>query len=525
MTLTGKNFVAGQLAGAGPTTFRAVDPATATELPTDFHEATPAEVNQAAEAADRAFATYRNTTPAERADFLDSIADEITALGEDLVERCTAETGLPAGRIRGERGRTSGQLKLFAQVLREGSWVDARIDPADPDRKPNPKPDVRSVQRPLGAVGVFGASNFPLAFSVAGGDTASALASGCPVVVKGHPSHPGTCELIAGAIDTAIKKHRLSSGVFSLLQGQGHEVGMAIVNHPAIKAIGFTGSFGGGKALFDAANRRPEPIPVYAEMGSTNPVFILPEALRERGEEIAAGLTASVNLGVGQFCTNPGIVFLSGEEPATEFQRTLSTQFTERESEVMLNRGIQRAFVEGTAQLGGAAGVATLAHGQENNAGYRGVAQLFGARAEKFLQQDELEEEVFGPSTIVFTAAAKEELLAAARKLRGHLTASLFGTEADLDEYTELIDILDRKVGRLIVNNFPTGVEVGYAMVHGGPFPATTDSRSTSVGTAAIRRFTRPVCYQNFPQRLLPAALRDDNPLNIYRLVNGKLTR
>jgi alpha-ketoglutaric semialdehyde dehydrogenase len=525
MELTGGNYIAGVVSSEGTNTFQAVNPGNATALPTLFYEATLEEVNTAVIKADDAFAVYGKKSGAEKAAFLDAIADEILNLGDALIVRCCAESGLPVARITGERGRTTGQLKLFASLLREGSWVDARIDHAIPDRQPLPKVDIRSMQRPLGAVGVFGASNFPLAFSVAGGDTASALASGCTVVVKGHPSHPGTCEMIAAAINSAGVKSGMPKGVFSLVQGQSVDVGMAIVTHPLIKAIGFTGSNKGGKAIFDAANNRPEPIPVYAEMGSSNPVFILPNALKQNGPEIAQGLTNSVTLGVGQFCTNPGIVFLENHAVLPEFKQAVSQNFEQVEAGIMLNSGIKNAFDKGVDSLTNKQEVSLLAKGKENKEGYKGTAHVFETSAKNFLRENYLEEENFGPSTITITADSKEELLAAARKLQGHLTATIFGTEEDLASYAELIEILEQKVGRLIFNNYPTGVEVCHSMVHGGPFPATTNSRSTSVGTGAISRFTRPFCYQNFPNHLLPDELKNENPLQIFRWEDGLIKK
>lgn len=526
MTLTGKNYIAGSVSSKGETTFKAINPSDATELETTFHEATIDEVNEAVLKAHEAFAIYRKKSGKEKALFLDAIADEILNLGDDLIALASAETGLPIGRITGERGRTMGQLKLFATVLREGSWVDARIDTALPDRQPLPRADIRYMQIPLGAVGVFGASNFPLAFSVAGGDTASALASGCPVVVKGHPSHPGTCELVAMAINKASEKTNMPKGVFSMVQGASVEVGMAIVNHPHIKAIGFTGSTKGGIAIFQAANNREEPIPVYSEMGSANPVFILPEALKTRSEDIAKGLTGSVALGVGQFCTNPGLVFLNNDENLQNFQKLTVKHFEETEAGTMLNKGIKSAFDNGIEHLASnKVDVKLLAKGKSSLEGFKGSAHLFETTAKTFISRDYLEEENFGPSTISVIADSKEELLASAKKMKGHLTATLFGTENDLNNYTDLIDILEQKVGRLIINDFPTGVEVCHAMVHGGPFPATSNSRSTSVGTAAIYRFTRPVCYQGFPENLLPDELKSDNPIGIMRLFNGDYKR
>ncbi|WP_111307906.1 aldehyde dehydrogenase (NADP(+)) [Confluentibacter sediminis] len=523
MILTGKNYIAGIRSSEGKTTLKGVNPSNGLELPTTFYEATIDEVNKAAEKAHEAFVVYRKKSGYEKALFLDAIADEILNLGDDLIARCSAESGLPSGRIMSERARTTYQLKLFATVLREGSWVDARIDTAIPDRQPLPRADIRYMQKPLGVVGVFGSSNFPLAFSVAGGDTASALASGCPIVVKAHPSHPGTCELVAMAINNAAEKTGMPKGVFSMVHGASVEVGMAIVNHPHIKAIGFTGSTRGGTAIFHAANKREEPIPVYAEMGSTNPVFILPEALKERSEEIAKGLTDSVTLGVGQFCTNPGLVFLNNDAHVANFQNLTIKHFEEAEAGPMLNKGIKSAFDNGIEHLASnKVEVKLLAKGKSSSEGFKGSAHLFETTAKSFIIRDYLEEEHFGPSTISVIADSREELLASAKKMKGHLTATLFATESDLANYTDLIEILEQKVGRLIINDFPTGVEVCYSMVHGGPFPATSNSRSTSVGTAAITRFTRPICYQNFPENLLADELKTENPLGIMRLFNGE---
>jgi NADP-dependent aldehyde dehydrogenase len=416
-------------------------------------------------------------------------------------------------------------LKLFASLLKDGSWVEARIDTAEPNRQPIPKPDIRSMQRALGPVGVFGSSNFPLAFSVAGGDTTSALAAGCTVVFKAHPAHPGTCELIASAILAAIKKTNMPDGTFSMVHGKSFDVGMTIVKHPLIKAIGFTGSYRGGKAIFDAAMQRPEPIPVYAEMGSTNPVFILPGALKEKGNEIAKGLTASVTMGVGQFCTNPGLVFWEESGSAVQFQKIASESFQNVVSAPMLTPAIQKAFHDGVEKLSQHSNIQVLAKGKTEGNGFQGGAVLLQTSVQNYLNDEHLQEEVFGPSTLAVTANKKEELLEAAQKLHGHLTATLWATEDDLMNYSKLIAILERKVGRLIINGFPTGVEVCHSIVHGGPFPATTDLRSTSVGTLAIKRFTRPVSYQNFPNRILPDELKNENPLGIWRLENGEMKK
>lgn len=517
--LTGKNIIGGSLSGEATTVFKAENPANAALLEPGFHEATEAEVVRAVEKAAQAFETYRNKSGKERADFLDAIAEEIMALGDELISRCTAETGLPEARLTGERGRTVNQLKLFARYVREGSWVEARIDKADPTRTP-PKVDIRSMQKALGPVGVFGASNFPLAFSVAGGDTTSALAAGCTVVFKAHPAHPGTCEMVGLAISKAAKKTGMPDGTFSMVHGKSTAVGMAIVKHPAIKAVGFTGSYRGGKALFDVAASRPVPIPVYAEMGSTNPVFILPKAMRERQEAIAKDLAGSVTLGVGQFCTNPGLVFYEAQADK-KFTESLSQNLQESAPGVMLTSYIQQAYQAGVEKLKGTSGIETLTKVKPMPEGHYAAAYLFQTRGETFLNDQQLEEEVFGPSTLAVHVDDKAQLMRVASALGGHLTATIHATEEDLQEYAELISILEQKVGRLIINGYPTGVEVTHAMVHGGPFPATTDSRTTSVGTDAIKRFARPVCYQGFPQSHLPDELKDNNPLKIWRLVDG----
>jgi NADP-dependent aldehyde dehydrogenase len=444
------------------------------------------------------------------------------ALGDQLIKRCIEETGLAEVRLIGERARTVNQLYLFSALIKEGSWVDARIDTADPSRKPLPKPDLRSMQKALGPVGVFGASNFPLAYSVAGGDTCSALAAGCTVIIKAHPAHPGACELVAQAILNAIKKCNMPDGTFSMVHGQSTEVGLAIVRHPLIKAIGFTGSFRGGKALFDEANKRTEPIPVYAEMGSTNPVFILPGALKERGKDIARDFASSVTLGVGQFCTNPGLVILQQSESQKEFISNVSKHIEDTTAGVMLTEGIRNNFEQGVNILQTLSGVDEVASGKKSEAGYSASAHFFESDVKNFLTNHTLEEEVFGPSTLAITASNKNELIQAANKIHGHLTASVIGTDKDLEEHRDLINILEQKAGRLIINGYPTGVEVNHAMVHGGPFPATTDSRTTSVGTASITRFSRPVCYQNFSNTLLPDELKVNNPLKIWRLLNGE---
>lgn len=504
--------------------FQGINPATGESLPGFFQESTADEVAQACEQAKEAFGEYRKKSGADKARFLEQIALEIEAIGDELLTQAQAESGLPLARLTGERGRTTGQLRLFAEYLREGSWVDARIDTALPDRQPLSRPDLRQMLRPLGPVGVFGASNFPLAFSVAGGDTASALAAGCPVVVKAHPAHPGTSQLVGDAIRQAVSACGLPAGTFALVHGRTTAVGMAILEHPAVKAIGFTGSFRGGKALFDAAARRPEPIPVYAEMSSTNPVFFLPKILEEKGGPLAMAYINSVTLGVGQFCTNPGLAVVQQSAEADAFVQEAGKAVTQTQPAPMLTQGIQRAFTEGISKLSQAAGVQVLAQATAVESFAHGTPTLLTTTANTLLANPHLAEEVFGPGSVLVKADSREQLLAVARGLEGHLTATVYGTDDELLDYADLLEILEQKVGRLLINGFPTGVEVSHAMQHGGPYPATTDSRSTSVGTNAILRFARPVCYQNFPDALLPDELKEANPLRIWRLVNGNWT-
>jgi NADP-dependent aldehyde dehydrogenase len=525
MDLHGKNFIGGNLSAKGTVDFMAINPVTGEKLTASFREAVSAEIDEAARVASTAYEEYRSL-PAERiAGFLDRVAEEIVALGPELIARAQAETALPEARLTGERGRTVNQLKMFADLVREGSWVDACIDRAVPDRKPLPKPDLRRMLIPIGPVAVFGASNFPLAFSVAGGDTASALAAGNPVVVKAHPAHPGTSELVARSIRTAIDKTGLPSGIFSMVQGAGHEVGLHLVRHEATRAVAFTGSLKGGKALFDAAAARPAPIPVYAEMGSTNPVFVLPGALKTRAAEIAEGLIQSVTLGVGQFCTNPGLVFgLQGEHLAafTEKAAQLVAAFAPG---TMLYEAIWNRFRQGAEEVQGTPGVRVTAQSATKGKPGQAQAMLFATDAKTFLRERELSEELFGPSTLVVSCGAADELERVARELPGQLTATIHGTEEDLEQNKNLVAILREKAGRLVFNGFPTGVEVCPSMHHGGPWPATTDAHFTSVGTAAIKRFSRPVCFQNFPDASLPIELQNKNGRKLWRLVDGQLTK
>ena len=520
-------MIGGEIVATGKAVFHATNPATGDRLQPDFIEATADEIDRAMTLARDAFERNPQASAEQVAALLEAIGDEIVALGDPLLERAAEESGLPAARLTGERGRTVAQLKMFAELVREGSWVDARIDRAEPDRKPIPKPDLRRMLIPIGPVVVFGASNFPLAFSVAGGDTASALAAGCPVMVKGHPAHPGTCALVAGAITRAVRSTGFPSGWFSLIQGASVETGMALVTHPAARAVGFTGSLRGGRALFDAAARRPDPIPVYAEMGSTNPIFILPGALRARTAEIAEGLTASVTMGVGQFCTKPGLIFGLKSEPLDEFQTALAEKIGHTIPGTMLHEGIRAAFLSQVDRIAGTEEVAPLARSgtEADPEKTQSAPAVYVTHAANFLERHALREEMFGPAALVVVCGSKEEMETAARGLDGQLTATVHGTPEDLEEFRALVAILEQKAGRIVYNSYPTGVEVCPSMVHGGPYPATTDSHTTSVGTAAIFRFARPVCYQGFPQEALPDELRDANPRNIWRLIDGKLTR
>jgi NADP-dependent aldehyde dehydrogenase len=481
------------------------------------------DVEAALQLADQAFQVYRASTGEARAAFLERIGDEIMAMGDALVTRAHIETGLPEARLVGERARTVNQLRLFAAVARDGSWIDARIDTAMPDRQPTPKPDLRRMLVPVGPVVVFGSSNFPLAFSVAGGDTASALATGNPVVVKAHSGHPGTSELVAGAVGRAIKGCDLPPGVFSMLHGAGKVIGMALVRHPATRAVGFTGSRAAGRALFDAAAARPDPIPVFAEMSSVNPVFVLPDALRERGAKVAEGLKNSVTMGVGQFCTKPGLVFGLAGESFESFQQIFSGLLEAVAPATMLHGGIADSYHLGLTHASAVEGVSVVARSAEPAVATNTHGEAVAARtdARHFIARPELAEEVFGPYALLISASNMSELEHIARNLDGQLTATVHGTPKDLEQAAPLLRILEQKAGRLIINGFPTGVEVCSAMHHGGPYPATTDVRFTSVGTAALFRFVRPVCYQDFPSALLPVALRDDNPLGIRRMVNG----
>ena len=526
-SLNGANLIGPRESREGGTRFRVQDPTTGADLDPEFVEATPEEVEAAVRAAEGAFEEYAAIPAPGRAAFLRAIAARIEALGDELLERAEAETALPRPRLTGERGRTANQARLFADVVDEGSWVDARIDRALPDRQPLPRPDVRRMLVPLGPVAVFGASNFPLAFSVAGGDTVSALAAGCPVVVKAHPAHPGTSELVARAILAAADDTEMPDGVFSMAHGPSPEVGQALVTSPAIQAVGFTGSFRGGKALFDAAARRAQPIPVFAEMGSANPVFVLPGALATRGAQIAEALAASVTLGCGQFCTSPGLVFLPPGAESEAFIEELGGRLGGAPAGTMVHAGIKAAYDADLKEVASLPGVqiAVRATARGPHADTEAQAALLVVDQSAWAGQSRLGEEIYGPATLAVRCASPETFTEAARRLGGHLTATVHATADDLAAYPELLPVLRGKAGRILVGGVPTGVEVSPAMHHGGPWPATTDSRATSVGTAAIGRFARPVCLQNVPDAALPEELRNANPRGLWRLVDGRPTR
>ncbi|MEZ4650126.1 MAG: aldehyde dehydrogenase (NADP(+)) [Candidatus Eisenbacteria bacterium] len=521
METTGLSLIDGAPSAGEPRRFVAHDPARGAAIDPEFFTASAGEVDRAARLAADAFRTFGRTTGAERALFLRTLAEEIEMIRPDLIERAPLETGLPAGRIEAETGRTVSQLRLFADFVEEGSWVDARIDHADPGRAPVPKPDVRSMHRPVGPVAVFCASNFPIAFSVAGGDTASALAGGNPVVVVAHHAHPGTAEIVGWAVIRALRACRLPLGTFALLQGRGEDVGVPLVRHPAIRAVGFTGSRGGGLALARVAAERDVPIPVFAEMSSVNPVFVLPEALETRGDAIAAGLHASVTLGVGQFCTNPGFVHVPAGAAADGFAGALARAGEGTVTAPMLTEAIRKTYRAGVERWDSCATRVSSTADPDGPGGQGAGFSVFRVRGADLLAGRVSRDEVFGPCTVLVEYESREELIALAESWEGQLTATVHGVEGEVSAYPDLVDALERCAGRVLFGGFPTGVEVCHAMVHGGPFPSTSDGRSTSVGTRAILRFVRPVCWQNAPTELLPAELEESNPLGIRRLVDG----
>lgn len=523
MILNGKSIIGASSANECDQSFSAINPATSKELEPSFYAASKKEVEQAVELAADAFTTFSAMPGKVRADFIREIAKNISDVTSDIVERATQETGLPEARIQGETLRTTSQLQLFADLIEEGSWVNARIEKGDPDRKPLPKPDLRSYEKGLGPVVIFGASNFPLAFSVAGGDTAAAFAAGCPVIVKAHSAHPGTSEIVGKAIQKAVKDSGLPEGVFSMIFGSGSVIGEQLVKHEKICAVGFTGSRKVGRHLMDIAAAREVPIPVYAEMSSINPVIFLQESLSENGEALAASLKDSVTLGVGQFCTNPGLVLVEKSDATTKFIKSVQSQFEKANAGTMLTPNIAKAYSTSIEKHSKVSSISGFGNETENTVSCSGQAAYFITNGDTFLKENQLKAEVFGPSTTIVEVDNKDQMKEILCSMEGQLTGTIHGTDADLEANKDITQLLLNKVGRLIFNGFPTGVEVCSSIIHGGPYPATSDGRSTSVGSLAIHRFTRTVCYQNSPEALLPDELKDSNPLAITRLINRQI--
>lgn len=522
MEMHGFSLIGFGRGAAGDATWQAPNPATGEDLVPVFHSASAAEVDRAAQLASDAAPALARSSGADRGRLLRAIAARIEAAGVELATRGHAETALPLARCNGEIARTAGQLRLFAGVAEAGDWCDARIETAQPDRKPIPKPDHRSMFRAIGPVVVFGASNFPFAFSTAGGDTASALAAGNPVIVKAHPAHPGTAELVAQCVVEAVRETGFPEGTFSVLFDAGHEIGTALVGHPAVKAVGFTGSRKGGLTLMAIAAKRPEPIPVFAEMSAVNPVFVTAQALTARAAAMVEGLAQSVTMGVGQFCTNPGLIVVETSPAATEFIAQLGAKLGLVAAEPMLTEGIHATYARNIDARTAEPSVRVVARGAKGKAGCA-EAVLFATDAGTFLKSDVLGEEIFGPTTLVIECRDRAEMLGVARHLEGSLTATIHAESGD--DVAELAERLAERAGRVLFGGYPTGVEVSHAMVHGGPFPATSDARTTSVGSRAIHRFARLVCFQGFPDALLPPELQDANPLGLLRLMDGHFTR
>ena len=524
MTIKGVNFIGFAQSAQGTEFFKAFSPAKGIELEEKFSIATTEEFSQALHLAKEAFVALQQSNPHARALFLEAIAEEILLLGDFLITRCSEETGLPIARINSERGRTCNQLKVFAQLLRDGWCLDARIDTAEPNRTPLAKSDIRRMLIPLGPVAVFGASNFPLAFSTAGGDTASALAAGCPVIYKAHSAHPGTNELISSAIVKAAQRTGMPEGIFSSLYLSRADA-LKLVEHPTITAVGFTGSRSVGMLLYHAAVNRPIPIPVYAEMSAINPIVLLEGALKEQGEEIANNLASSLTLGAGQFCTNPGLVIMIQSEASTQFLQAYDQAIKASQPQTMLNKSIYKAYVDGIDSLKNIASLSKLSESALPADNFNAIPTVYTINAIDFIKDIKFSEEIFGPYNLVVSCSSQQELRELLVKLEGQLTATLHATTADEQLAKWIVPILTEKAGRVIFGGYPTGVEVCHAMQHGGPFPSTTDSRSTSVGTGAISRFLRPVAYQDLPDYLLPEILRNKNTLNALRLLNGEWTK
>jgi alpha-ketoglutaric semialdehyde dehydrogenase len=523
--ISGTNAIGSKSSKQGNKTFKTFNPKENKDTEWTFYEASSSEIDDAVTLATSAFKTYKDFSGAKKAEFLEAIADEIEALGDELIETYCKESGLPDGRARGERGRTMGQLRSFANLLKEGSWVEAVIEKAQPNREPMPKSDIRKMLFPLGPVVVFGASNFPLAFSTAGGDTASALAAGCPVIVKSHPMHAATGELVSSAVIKAAVKTGMPNGVFSNLNSSGIEVGQQLVKHPKVKAVGFTGSINGGTALYKLANERDEPIPVFAEMGSINPVILLPSALENDGDAWATKYASSITMGAGQFCTNPGLVLGIKGAKLDRFINTLSEEILKLEPTCMLHPNIYAKYNEGKKELSAQKGITVTADykkATDPNTAQPSILKVNGA---DFLANTKLHKEVFGPFSVVVECESTTELETILNHLEGQLTGTILGSEEDLAAHTGIVDALQSRVGRILFNGVPTGVEVNSSMVHGGPFPASTDARFTSVGTSAIKRWVRPVSFQDWPNKLLPLALQNENLLKITRLLEGVYTK
>ncbi|CAL2095193.1 aldehyde dehydrogenase (NADP(+)) [Tenacibaculum sp. 190524A02b] len=525
-TVTGKNYIGNKLSAKGSVTNKTFNPQLNIENECDFYEATLEEVDEAVELAHQAFKEYRNLSGARKAEFLDAIADEILALDDALIQMYTSESGLPEGRAMGERGRTVFQLRTFAELVREGSWKKNVIDTANPTREPFPKPDIRRINIPLGPVVVFAASNFPLAFSTAGGDTASALAAGCPVIVKSHSMHAGTGELVASAIIKAAEKTGMPNGVFSNIAGSGRVVGAALVKHPKVKAVGFTGSIGGGRALFNLAANREEPIPVFAEMGSINPVIITPASIANKSEEIATTYAGSITLGTGQFCTNPGLILTIDDANTQSFIKDLGEKATAIAPQCMLHPNIKRDFVKNGESVSSQEGVEIISKIDDSNveANYA-PTQIASVSGKEFLANPKLHQEVFGPFSLVVKAKDQEELVDVINCLEGQLTGTIIAEPSDYENLSDVVNALQNRVGRIILNGVPTGVEVTEAMTHGGPYPASSDSRFSAVGVNSINRWVRPFSFQGFPDELLPEELKNENPLNVTRTIDGQLTK
>lgn len=522
--ITGKNYIGNNQSAKGNKTYKTFNPQLNIENEYVFTEATSEEIDEAIKLASEAFKTFKTISGEKKAAFLNAIADQILALDDELIKTYCSETGLPEGRAKGERGRTVGQLRMFADLVVEGSWVEATIDTAEPERKPMPKPDLRKMLVPLGPVVVFGASNFPLAYSTAGGDTAAAFASGCPVIVKSHPMHAGTGELVSSAIIKAAQKTGMPNGVFSNLNSSGIEVGSQLVKHSGVKAVGFTGSIRGGRALYDLAAQREEPIPVFAEMGSVNPVVMLPKALKNRGEDLAKTYASSITLGTGQFCTNPGLLLGIKNENLSNFIQNVSDEIVKIEPSVMLHPNIIGAYEKNKQKAISQPDLRVVVDYDLDVKSNYARQTITTVEGKTFLENPTLHQEVFGPYSIVVQCENAKQLETIISKLEGQLTGTLIADDDEASQYPEVISALQNRVGRIIYNGVPTGVEVCASMTHGGPYPSSTDSRFTAVGIHSIKRWVRPFSYQDWPNALLPNELKNENPLGISRLVNNKQT-